>query len=185
MWLHVNDLSEVKDLYYSVMPEFDRNETLLREFPDQYRAFCFYSSRESDIRATLYKSRPLAFAVICDLPKTQTLVIDLFALDISVRKKGYARQIFWNLIVRLPYLWPEIKDYCNRWILEAYIHNVEPWCKIMIMTPVDTKIKSMYLDRPIKLLQHNVIDAENAYKEWHEFQLKWYNSNKTKKIAKL
>lgn len=41
MWKHVPNLLEVKELYYSVTPESDRNETLLERFPNQYRAFCF------------------------------------------------------------------------------------------------------------------------------------------------
>lgn len=44
----------------------------------------------------------------------------------------------------------------------------------MKMTQVETSIKPMYLHSPIKLLQHNVKNPNDAYKEWQEFQMKWF-----------
>jgi len=176
MWKRVYDLSEVKTLYYSVTPELDRNEDLLKRFTDQYRAFCYYPNEG------IRKLKPLAFVVICDLPMSKAIVIDLFAIEGRIRKKGYARQIFWSLIVQLPILWPEIKEYYNRWILEAYLHNINPWCKIMNMSPVEIDIKPMYLNNPIKLLQHDVDNVEDAYKEWQEFQQKWQPTESRAKL---
>lgn len=180
MWKRVCDLSQIKGLYYSVTPILDKNESLLKRFSDQYRIFCYYSNIEAR------KVRPLAFVVICNLPINKVIMINFFAVEDRIKKKGYSRQIFWTLIVQLPYLWPEIESYYNKWIIESYIHDIDIWCKIMKTKPVDTNIKPMYLSHnQIRLLQHDVSNAEDAYKEWQDFQSHLYSSDKDISDKKL
>lgn len=176
MWKQVNDLNSVKKLYYVVTPEPNRDETLLTRFPNQYRAFCYY---ETNVEM------PLAFGVIGILPKNKAFMINLFAIDFSIRNMGYVRLLFKRFIQQMPMLWPDLEQCKNSWLLETHIHNATIWCKIMEMKPVDTELKPMHLHNEVKLLEHNVPNVVNAYKEWHEFQMKWYNTNGFTKKAKL
>lgn len=164
MWKRVTDLKSCQKLYHDVTPESDRDETLFQRFYN-YRAYCFDNNGQIE-----------AFGVVCFLPISDTIMIDLFAIDPSVRGKGLARNYFNTFIEQLGNLWPECSTARYRRLLEAYIHNIEPWCKIMDMKISDVQMDAKKLGNPVKLLVHNIHNTEDiiaAYKEWQFFQDQW------------
>lgn len=162
MWKRIFSFDSLKELYESVTPEEDRNNSLLSRFPDIYRAFSYNNNGNIE-----------AFGVIGLLKENNAFMIDLFALDKSIRNKGLARPIFQSFIENLPKIWPEINKMKDSWLLEAYLHNIVPWCKIMNMEIAETKIPAIKLANPIQLLSHNIKNIDETYSEWQKFQLQW------------
>lgn len=161
-WQQIFNFDTCRDLYTLVTPETDRDEILLIRFSDKYRAFSYVENE-----------KVLAFGVVYHMEKNKSLMIDLFALDTSIRGKGLARLFFNSFMEQLSILWPEVTNSKKCWLLEAYLQNVEPWCKIMEMQKVDTNIKAIKVENPIQLLSHDVKDVDAAYTEWQEFQMMW------------
>src|SRR5438876_9733303 len=123
MWQRSGCVNPFRQLYELVTPEKDRNESLLKRFPDRYRAY--YLEENNTV---------VAFGVIGWLPKNKVWMIDLFALDPSIRGQGRARTLFHYFRDSVANQWPKVKEGKDHYLLEAYLHNIVPWCKIMNMT---------------------------------------------------
>lgn len=162
MWKRIFNLDSCRELYSDVTPAEDRDETLLTRFPNNYQAFTYEE-----------ENKVLAFGIVSLLSINNVIMIDLFAIDKSIRGKGFARKIFNSFINELTNLWPECEPAKDHWLLEAYLHNVIPWCKIMNMVVANTSIPAKKLGSPIQLLSHNVTNFDDAYSEWQKFQLLW------------
>jgi len=87
-----------------------------------------------------YLKLVVAIAIATILPKTQTLHVEDFALHPRIRGKGHARELWksWRLFVRSD--WTSIEALT----IEVYMHNIEPWRKIMGVTEL--------LPQPVYLL---------------------------------
>jgi hypothetical protein len=158
MWKRVNNLNDCRALYELVTPADDRKEDIIIRLPDQYGAYVLKED-----------AKVIAFGCVGVL-KGAT-VIDLFALDPSIRGQRRAKPIFHSFLSHLQ----ENSIAVDRLMLEAYLYNIEPWCKIMEMEPSQCQLMSKHTKSAVKLLTRGipVDEQESVYKEWQEFQEQW------------
>lgn len=155
-------MNPFRELFESVIPKDDRDETLTIRFSKQYRAYYYEEN-----------GKTIAFVTLGWLPKNKVWMIDAYALDPSIRGQGRARGLWSKFVEDVSTMWPEVKDGKDRWLLEAYLKNVQPWSKILNMREASVDMPALHLNSPIKLLEHNVENPKDAYEEWQNFQKMW------------
>ena len=112
----------------------------------------------------------MAIAIAILLPRTQTLHVEDFALHPRIRKLGYARQLWddWRTLIHSTW------TTTNSLTIEVYLHNVEPWRKIMDVSELVSqplRLLPLVPDVPMMLMGHNLTaPVSDIFEEWQEIQ---------------
>jgi acetoin utilization deacetylase AcuC-like enzyme len=124
----------------------------------------------------------LAIGIACYLPKCNVLHVEDFALNPKIYGKGMSRGLYssWREFVCSE--WPEAnKAGISNTMIEVYLHNVEPWKKIMGVEKVKVPQPAIFIreDTPIVLMARDLpCSPEVAYAEWQEYQQGFYTALK-------
>ena len=112
----------------------------------------------------------VAIAIATFLPKTETLHVEDFALHPRIRRKKYARKLWndWRTLVRSE--WTSVEALT----IEVYLHNVEPWGKIMKVTkllPQPINLLPLAPEIPMMLMGRKLTSpVSDILAEWQQLQ---------------
>lgn len=162
MW-HRDDFSrDVQDLYEFVTPDLDQiNEgILLQRDWDKYQ---LWTHREQD--------NLVAMALVMPLDKTQTLHIDIFAINPDYRHQHRSFDLLTALQKEIGSMFG-----CARMSIEAYYHNVNYFQKFGFKPTIDYK--------PLWISENNVkwlvtgdpptdYTVDQMIQEWQTYQQTW------------
>lgn len=160
-WKRCQAYDEIKTLFESVIPDEDcwDKSNMLTKYPNKFRGYTTIDGK--------------ACATVGWLSKTQTLHIDCFAIDQSIRGNGKSYEA-WNTFLEFIQIeWPDVKT--NKLLIEVYTKNCIVWGKVMdvINLGIDDSVVKMRVKNPVIIMGKNLNskqEAIDAYGEWQEIE---------------